>query len=120
MCRKVFRGGWHRKNDIYFSQETLNLGFTLNYVQADSSGTEILYNGKAVPIVYGSLDEIISHADEIKGSDGEKIRNNYESALLCKKMATILREFDIALSIEDTYKNISLPSKVNISVLSLH
>ena len=53
---------------------------------------------------YGSLDDIISHKDEIKGADGEKIRANYESAILCKKMATILREFDIDLKLEDTLK----------------
>lgn len=53
---------------------------------------------------YGTLDEIISHADEIKGADGEKIRNNFESALLCRKMATILREFNIDLSLNDTLR----------------
>lgn len=54
--------------------------------------------------IYGTLEEIIAHRDEIKGSDGEKIRNHYESAILCRKMATILRDFDLNLTIEDTYK----------------
>lgn len=53
---------------------------------------------------YGTLDAIIEHKDEIKGADGEKIRAYYESAVLCRKMATILRDFDIALTIEDTEK----------------
>ena len=53
---------------------------------------------------YGSLDEIINNRDSIKGADGEKISNNYEQALLCRKMATILRDFDINVSIEDTYR----------------
>ncbi len=51
---------------------------------------------------YGTLESIIENKDNIKGADGEKIRTNYESAILCKKMATILRSFDIKLSIEDT------------------
>ncbi len=53
---------------------------------------------------YGSLDEIIAHQNEIKGADGTKIKEHYEQALLCRKMATILRDFDIELSIEDTTK----------------
>ncbi|MDE6656721.1 MAG: hypothetical protein K2J85_07005, partial [Anaeroplasmataceae bacterium] len=53
---------------------------------------------------FGSLDEIIAHKDEIKGADGVKIQENYEQALLCRKMATIIRDFDIAVSLEDTLK----------------
>ena len=53
---------------------------------------------------YESLEGIISHKDEIKGSVGEKIRNNVESARLCQKMATILRDFDIKISLTDTEK----------------
>ncbi|MDE5545846.1 MAG: DNA polymerase I [Anaeroplasmataceae bacterium] len=53
---------------------------------------------------YGSLDEIIAHKDEIKGADGVKIQENYEQALLCRKMATIIRDFDIAITLEDTLK----------------
>lgn len=53
---------------------------------------------------YSSLDEIIAHSSEIKGSDGLKIQNNAEQALLCRKMATILRDFDINLNVEDTIK----------------
>lgn len=54
--------------------------------------------------IYKSLDEIINHMDEIKGSDGEKIRNDYENALLCRKMATIIRDFDINLTLDDTIR----------------
>ena len=50
---------------------------------------------------YGSLEGIISHKDEIKGSVGEKIRANVDSALLCQKMATILRDFPIGVSIDE-------------------
>ncbi len=51
---------------------------------------------------YNDLEGIISHMEEIKGAMGEKIKNNYESARLCRKMATIIRDFDIKISLEDT------------------
>ena len=51
---------------------------------------------------YNNLENIINNKDNIKGSLGEKIKNNYESAILCKKMATIIRDFDINLSIDET------------------
>ncbi len=59
---------------------------------------------KAVKLLntYGSIENMIEHKDEIKGADGEKIRNNYESAILCKKMATIIRDFDIKITLDDT------------------
>ena len=59
---------------------------------------------KAVKLLttYGSIEGLIEHKDEIKGSDGEKIRANYESAVLCKKMATIIRDFDILCTMDDT------------------
>ncbi len=53
---------------------------------------------------YKTLEGIISNSDSIKGSVGEKIRGNIESARLCQKMATILRDFDIHVSLEDTLK----------------
>ncbi len=53
---------------------------------------------------YGSLDNIIEHRMEIKGSDGHKIQEGFEQALLCKKMATILRDFDIHVTIDDCLK----------------
>ncbi len=53
---------------------------------------------------YESLDKIISSSHEIKGADGQKIQTYAEQALLCRKMATILRDFPIEVSLEDTYK----------------
>ncbi|MGM9970125.1 MAG: DNA polymerase I [Anaeroplasma sp.] len=55
--------------------------------------------------MYGTLENLIANKDEIKGSDGEKIRTNYEQAILCKKMATILRDFDIKIDVNDTIKH---------------
>ena len=59
---------------------------------------------KAVKLLqkYETLENIIAKKDEITGADGEKVRNNYESAILTKKMATILRDFPINLKLEDT------------------
>lgn len=54
--------------------------------------------------LYGSLDNIIAHKEEIKGADGIKIKDNVESALLCRKMATILTDFDLKVGLEETYK----------------
>jgi DNA polymerase-1 len=39
---------------------------------------------------YGTLENILDHADEIKGSVGEKVRAGKEMALLSKKLATII------------------------------
>ena len=61
---------------------------------------------KAVGLLqqYGTLDNIILHKDEIKGALGKNVQENYESAKLCQKMATIIRDFDIKITIEDTVK----------------
>ena len=39
---------------------------------------------------FGSLENILANADNIKGSLGEKIRNGKEDALMSKKLATII------------------------------
>jgi DNA polymerase I len=39
---------------------------------------------------YGTLENVLAHADEIKGSVGEKIRNGKEDAIMSKKLATII------------------------------
>jgi len=39
---------------------------------------------------YGTLENILDHANEIKGSVGEKVRAGKEMALLSKKLATII------------------------------
>lgn len=54
--------------------------------------------------LYNDLDGIIAHMDEIKGADGIKIKENYNMAILCKKMATIIRDFPITITLEDTVK----------------
>ena len=39
---------------------------------------------------YGSLDEVIAHADEVRGKMGENLRAHIDDALLSRKVATIL------------------------------
>ena len=61
---------------------------------------------KAVALLqqYGTLDSIIEHKDEIKGALGKNVQENYESAKLCQKMSTIIRDFDIKITLDDTKK----------------
>ena len=44
---------------------------------------------------YGSLDEVLAHADEVKGKLGEKLRAGRESALLSRDLGTIRRNAPI-------------------------
>ena len=46
---------------------------------------------------YGSLEETLAHAGEIKGKLGEKIRDNAELGILSKKLARIILEVPIEL-----------------------
>ncbi len=41
---------------------------------------------------YGTVEEVLTHADEIKGKMGEKVQGHKEEALLSKELATIFRE----------------------------
>lgn len=50
---------------------------------------------------YGSLDEILCHAEEIKGKLGEKIQAGKESALLSKTLATIDVNVPLNVSLAD-------------------
>lgn len=46
----------------------------------------------------------MANNDKIKGSDHDKFVNFGEQALLCKKMATILRDAPLDITLEDTLK----------------
>ncbi len=48
---------------------------------------------------YGSLDEIIRHADEIKGKVGENLRNFLDRLPLSRELATIRRDVPLELDI---------------------
>ena len=45
---------------------------------------------------YGSLDEVIAHADEVKGKMGENLRAHIEDALVSRKIATIMTDAPVA------------------------
>ncbi len=50
---------------------------------------------------YGTLENILEHADEIKGSLGEKIRNGREAAIMSKKLARIITDVPVQFHQED-------------------
>ena len=50
---------------------------------------------------YGSLENTLAHADQIKGAMGEKVRKGREMALLSKKLATIITDAPVEFHVED-------------------
>ncbi len=50
---------------------------------------------------YGSIDRILEHSEDIKGSLGEKVRNNKEQIEFSKFLATICTEVPIEFNEED-------------------
>lgn len=59
---------------------------------------------------YTTLESVLEHADEVKGKLGEKIRDNKESALISKKLATIILDVPVefnekALVVEEMNKD---------------
>ena len=50
---------------------------------------------------YGTLEEILAHAEDIKGAVGEKVKAGKEMAVLSKKLATILTRVPVQFHEED-------------------
>ncbi|MDO4404505.1 MAG: DNA polymerase I [Atopobiaceae bacterium] len=50
---------------------------------------------------YGSLDEVIAHADEVKGKMGENLRAHIDDALLSREVATIRTDAPLDLDLAD-------------------
>lgn len=50
---------------------------------------------------YGSLENVVEKADQIKGALGEKVRKGKEDALLSKKLATIITNVPVTFHEED-------------------
>ena len=48
---------------------------------------------------YGNLDEVIAHADEVKGKMGENLRAHIDDALLSRKIATIMTNAPVELDV---------------------
>ncbi|GAA0077610.1 DNA polymerase I [Clostridium sp. CTA-5] len=63
---------------------------------------------------YGSVEEVLKHIPEISGKKlKENLENNMEQAVFSKRLATIMREVPIELSIED----IESDNEVNLEEL---
>lgn len=52
---------------------------------------------------YGSLDEVIAHADEVKGKMGENLRAHIDDALVSRRVATIQTNAPVELDFEGTH-----------------
>src|SRR5947199_705115 len=50
---------------------------------------------------YGTLENVLANADNIKGALGEKIRNGRESAIMSKKLAKIITNVPVQFHEED-------------------
>lgn len=50
---------------------------------------------------YGTLENVLENADKIKGALGEKVRNGANSAILSKKLATIITDVPVEFHEED-------------------
>ena len=50
---------------------------------------------------YNSLENIVSNKDIIKGKLGERIRSDYEVALRTKRLATLFKDANIDISLDD-------------------
>ncbi len=50
---------------------------------------------------YGTLDNLVAHADEIKGKVGESLRENLEKLPLSKELTTIKCDVELELGIND-------------------
>jgi DNA polymerase-1 len=56
---------------------------------------------------YDTLENIIAHKDDIKGKLGERIREHFQGALLCKKIATIKTDVRFHFSLNEIeYKGV--------------
>ena len=62
---------------------------------------------------YGSLDEVIAHADEVKGKMGESLRAHVDDALLSRRVATIRTDAPIELDLADARFPMFDPAEVS-------
>ncbi len=64
---------------------------------------------------WGSLDELMAHADEIKGKRGERLRAAADSLPLSKDLVTLRDELDVEFDIEDSaIENLELPALIPV------
>ena len=65
---------------------------------------------------YQTLENIFLHIDEIKGKTKEKLESGKEEGLFTKKMATIIRDVDIDVSVDD----LELKNDISIELLDFY
>jgi DNA polymerase I len=64
---------------------------------------------------YGTLDNLLAHADEIKGKRGEKLREAMPRLPLSKQLVSLRHDAPVALNLDDaTTKNFDLPKLIPI------
>lgn len=66
----------------------------------------------ALIVQYGSLDEVIAHADEVKGKMGENLRAHVDDALLSRRVATIRTDAPVDIDLADAKFPTFDPDKV--------
>lgn len=68
---------------------------------------------------YGSLDEVLAHADEIPGKLGESVRNGKDVALLSRTLATIDRDVPVECTLDDMAFTAVFPTEVKTMLQEL-
>ena len=64
---------------------------------------------------YGTLDEVLAHADEVKGKMGENLRANVEQARMSRQLAVL--QSDIPIDV--TYRDLAVGEPDQEAVLAL-
>ncbi|WP_077597614.1 DNA polymerase I [Olsenella urininfantis] len=73
----------------------------------------------ALIVQYGSLDEVIAHADEVKGKMGESLRAHIDDALLSRRVATIRTDAPLDVDLESASFPTFDPAEVSAAFGSL-
>ncbi|MCF7926936.1 MAG: DNA polymerase I [Candidatus Izimaplasma sp.] len=125
-----------KKPDIYYTENYLKekMGVTpaqitdMKGLSGDSSdnlpGIPRIGDKTALKLLneYDTLENVIEHKDEITGKLGERVREYYEDAIMCKKLATIKTDVALKYDINDIeYKGVD-EEKMNqfFTKLDLH
>lgn len=70
----------------------------------------------ALIVQYGSLDEVIAHADEVKGKMGENLRAHIDDALISRKIATIMTDAPIECDLNEVSFPAYDPAAVSVAL----
>lgn len=111
---KVF---WTKKGvsdiEVYDEERLLQDGFTVSqFIDYKALRGDTSDNVPGIPGVgektakqllekYGSLDEILAHADEIQGKLGQNVQNSKDIAILSKELVTINCDVPVECTLDD-------------------